>query len=278
MPKIFGWQHIVYLIVACALCIGAIFIIRKFCKTEKQQRLAIQIYSAILLVFILANRILIAAVQQHRFLAVIPNSFCGITSLCFAICGLCCKKDDKFLHWIVYCGLLGGLLTMIYPDFIGQAPSIFYHLTITGLVHHTLAFFLGVTMISIGWFKPSLKRWAWLPLGLTSMMTYGQFLITTGIHSDAMYINEPLISGTPFTWWFTGILFLVLHIVMILIFEYVYLRKSGKRLFNKKAKATVSANEETLTAELAEPQNVEEVKQGENKPKKQYTKKTKSEK
>lgn len=234
MLEIFGWQHIVYLIVAVIVCTAATVLIKLFCKSEKSQSIAVKIYAAVLLVFILLNRILIAAVQQHRAIGFIPTSFCGITSLCFGIIGLFAKKDSKLFHWIGYCALLGGLLTMIYPDFIGQAPTIFYHLTFTGLVHHTLAFFFAVTLITIGWFRPTLKRWAWLPLGLTCMMTYGIFCITALGFSDAMYINHPLIDNTPFTWWFTGILFLLIHIIALLIIEYVRIRKSGGRLFKKK--------------------------------------------
>ena len=219
-PEIFGWQHLTFLAVAIVLGVLSIVLIKIFCKSERALSIAIKVYSALLLVFILANRILIG-VRDKSFVSFLPNTFCGIASLCFGICGLCAKKDSGILHWIVYCAFLGGLLTMIYPDFIGQDKSIFFPLTITGLMHHTLAFFLSMLMFITGYIKPTIKRWHWLPLGLSLMMTYGQLLISLFGVGDAMYINEPLISGTIFSWYFTGLIFLALHLAFLLIMEWV---------------------------------------------------------
>lgn len=223
MPEIFGWQHLVYLAVAIVIGVVALVLIKLYCKSDKALSIAIKVYSAFLLVWIVANRILIA-VRDQKVLNFIPGTFCGITSLSFAIIGLTAKKDDGILHWITYCAFLGGLLTMIYPDFIGQDKSIFFPLTITGLVHHTVMFFLSLTMLVTGYVKPSLKRWAWLPLGLCVMMVVGQLMISVGLYGDAMYINEPLIEGTLFSWWFTGIIFLWLHFAFLCIMEWVYYR------------------------------------------------------
>ncbi len=221
-----------FLLVSIVIGVASVVLIKLFCKTDKSISIAIKVYSAFLFCWIVANRILIA-VRDHSVLSFIPNTFCGITSLSLAIVGLFAKKDAGIWHWITYCGLLGGFLTMLYPDFIGQAQSIFYPLTITGLMHHTVMFFLCVTVIATGYMRPSLKKWAWLPLGLSLMMCFGVFLITALHFGDAMYIYEPLIEGTIFTWWFTGIIFLILHLGALLVIEYVRLRKSGKRLFNK---------------------------------------------
>ena len=231
-PEIFGWQHLVFLAVTIILGVASVILIKLFCKTEKSISISIKIYSAFLLAWILSNRILVA-IRDNNALHFIPNTFCGITSLSLAITGIFAKKDAGIWHWIIYCGLLGGFLTMIYPDFIGQAPSIFYPLTITGLMHHTIMFFLCVTVLATGYMRPTLKKWAWLPLGLCVMMSYGIFLITALKFGDAMYIYEPLIGETIFTWYFTGFLFLLLHLVALLIVEYVRLRKSGKKLFKK---------------------------------------------
>lgn len=234
-PEIFGWQHLTFLAISCVLIVIALILIKKFCKSEKVISIAVKVTSALLLVAILANRILLA-VKYNSFISFIPNTFCGLTSLCFAIVGLCAKKDSGLFHWIVYCGILGGFLTMLYPDFIGQATSIFYPLTITGLLHHTLAFFLGLLIIVTGYMRISLRRWAWLPLGLSLMMCYGLFLITALGLGDAMYIYEPLISDTIFTWYFTGFLFLLLHLILLVTVELVRRKKSGLPLLPKKEK------------------------------------------
>lgn len=234
-PEIFGWQHLVFLAIIIVLGIASVVLIKLFCKSERAVSIAIKVYSAFLLIWIVANRICVA-VNNHNALSFIPNTFCGIASLSIAIIGLVAKKDAGIWHWAIYCGLLGGFLTMLYPDFIGQAQSIFYPATITGLMHHSVMFFLCVTVLATGYMRPSIKKWAWLPLGLCVMMTFGIFLITALKFGGAMYINEPLIEGTVFTWYFTGFIFLALHLATLLIIEYVRLRKSGRRLFEKKNK------------------------------------------
>lgn len=228
-PQIFGWQHLTFIAVLVTFGIASIILIKRYCKSEKALSIAIKAYSGLLLFFILFNRITIC-VANNSALYMIPQSFCGFTSMAFGIIGLIVKKDAKILHWIVYCGVLGGLLTMIYPDFIGQAPSMFYPATFSGLVHHTISFFLGVTMIATGFIRPSFKRWAWLPLGLCCMMTYGLFLIEGLGFPSAMYIGDPLIEGTIFTWYFTGFLFLLLYYSSLLIVYFIQKQKAKKKI------------------------------------------------
>ena len=55
-PKIFGTEHIIYMIISFILTAVAIILIKKFCKTEKSQALAVKISGAVLLFSILLNR------------------------------------------------------------------------------------------------------------------------------------------------------------------------------------------------------------------------------
>ena len=228
-PQLFGWEHFTYLAVMIVIGVAVTVLIKKFCKSDKALSIAIRIYSFVLLFWIVTNRALIA-VNTKNPLRFLPDSFCGTMSMCLSLVGLFSKKDSKLFHWIVYCGLLGGFLTMIYPDFLPQNPSLFYLPTLSGLMHHTVAFFLCVTIIATGYMRISIKRWAYLPVGLAFEMVWGIFLITALGFSDALVIYSPLIEGTPFTWYFTGLLFLILHLIVLLTVEFVRLKKNGGKV------------------------------------------------
>lgn len=231
-PQIFGWQHLTFLAVMIVLGGVSIILIKKYCKTEKSLSIAIKIYSSILLFFIIFNRISVA-VRDGKAIHFIPETFCGITSMTFSISGLFVKKNSGILHLSVYCALLGGSLGMIYPNFMVARPSFFYPVTISGLMHHVLMFFLALTMIVTGYFRPSLKKWAWLPLGLCVMLSYGQFLLSLSDifqYKDAMFLTKPLLSGSPFTWWFCGIVLIALATIVEVVVYLIDKKRIKKQI------------------------------------------------
>lgn len=226
MPKVFGWEHIVYLVIVLSLMVAGTFFIKKYVKTEKTLDLIIKILAGFLLAFILFNRISIAA-YANNWLQLIPDSFCGMSSLVYAICLLVLKKESIVFHFITYLAFLGGLLTIVYPDFIGQAASIFFPKTISGLLHHTVLLYLSVLTVVTGRFKPELKKIYALPLGLCTFLTFGMFLISALKYGNAMYINKPLIPGTILTWWFVGIVFVAATALGLFIYECI--KKHAKK-------------------------------------------------
>ncbi|MCD8040410.1 MAG: YwaF family protein [Clostridia bacterium] len=234
MPQVFGWQHLTYVAVFLVLAVASLYLIHRFCKSDFSKFIAIKVTAAILLVFIVWNRICIA-ISNDDWFYFIPNTFCGIASFAFAICALAFKKDNCTLHCMVYCGFIGGLITIIYPDFVSQNESFFYVNTISGLLHHSMALYLAVLMFMTKWITPSLKKWKYFPLGLCIMMTYGIFLLTAfdkfEADYDAMYIKEPLISGTILTWYFVGALILILHLIFLLCYTYIpkYINKQKQK-------------------------------------------------
>ena len=173
----------------------------------------------------------------------IPNSFCGLSSLLLSISVLVGKKDNWFFHFICYLGFIGGLITLIYPDFLGQNQSFLYPATISGLLHHTIMFYLVLIMIITKYFVPTLKKWYYLPLGLACVMTYGLFLLDAVGHTTAMNITTPLLEGTILTWWFTGIMVVALSVATMAIFDYFNIYRK------KKNNTTIQANTEEQTKE-----------------------------
>ena len=59
-------------------------------------------------------------------------------------------------------------------------------------------------------------------------MTYGIFSITIIGNSDAMVIYNPLIEGTIFNWLFTGILFIILYTICLLVYERIAFKKEDR--------------------------------------------------
>jgi hypothetical protein len=52
-------------------------------------------------------------------------------------------------------------------------------------------------------------------------MTYGVFLMDCIGLEEAMYINETLIEGTIFTWYFVGFLIFVITAAVLVVYEYI---------------------------------------------------------
>lgn len=220
MPAIYGLEHIIYLIIVITLMIIGIILIIKKAKTEKQVTLVIKLIALLLLSVILWNRISIA-VGHDDIRLFLPDSFCGTSSLVLSLAVLFFKKNNVILHFVSYIGFVGGSITLFYPDFIGQADSIFYPMTISGLLHHTVMVFLVLAMVITKYLQPSLKKWKYVPIGLSFFMTYGIFLITVIGLDDAMYIMKPVLPGTILNWFVLGLLFIPAQFIFLIIWEKV---------------------------------------------------------
>ena len=241
-PKVFGWQHLTYLAIFLVLAVVGTYCILKFVKNEKTLTIVIKSIAGALLLAILWNRICIT-INNGNWIYMIPNSFCGLSSLLLSISVLVGKKDNWFFHFICYLGFIGGLITLIYPDFLGQNQSFLYPATISGLLHHTIMFYLVLIMVITKYFVPTLKKWYYLPLGLACVMTYGLFLLDAVGHTSAMNITTPLLEGTILTWWFTGIMVVALAVATMAIFDYFNIYRK------KKNNTTIQANTEEQTKE-----------------------------
>ncbi len=139
MPKVFGWQHLTYLAVFIVIAIILTFFILKYAKAEKMLALIMKIIGGLLFICIVWNRTtLVMKYNSAWFL--IPDTFCGISSLILSLALLIGKRNNFVFHFICYLGFIGGLIVLVYPDFIGQASSIFYPATISGLYIIQLCF------------------------------------------------------------------------------------------------------------------------------------------
>lgn len=180
----------------------------------------------LLLAAIVTNRLSqVFRYDTVRWYCLIPDSFCGMTSLVLALGVLLGKRDNAVLHFTWLLGLFGGISTVIYATFVGQGPSFFYLPTISGMLHHSLS---AVVVVAIFLFKQldvTYKKWYCTFFGFTAYLTVGAFLMHTFAVRDAFHIAEPLLAGTPLTAWVMAPMYAVGYGTILLAFEFAKRKK-----------------------------------------------------
>lgn len=225
-PQLFGIEHILYIIISTALCGGALILAKRYAKTEKMQNVFLKLLAALLLIAILTNRLSqVFRYDTVRWYLIIPDSFCGMTSLVLSLGVLFGKRDNAVLHFTWLLGLFGGISTVIYATFVGQSSSIFYLPTISGLLHHSFSATLVVALLMFKQIDITYKKWYCTIFGFTAYLTVGAFLMHTFNLSDAFHIAEPLLSGTNLTAWVMAPMYLSAYAIILLCVELA--RKKG---------------------------------------------------
>ena len=227
--KIFGWQHFVYLAIFTVLTTVGLICAKKFAKTEKSKNIIIKATGVALFLSILGSRLSITFCgsnpQWHHML---PNQFCGMSSLVLSLAVIFGKKNNNVYHFVWFLSLLGGIITLVYPDFLPQNPSFFYPPTITGMLHHSLAIVMVIILLMFNQIEITYKKWYCTLFGFTSYFTFGAFLIGFLGYGDAFHIKTPILSGTPLNAWVMAPLYIILYGSVVLIVELI--RKKKKKL------------------------------------------------
>ena len=226
-PQLFGPEHILYIVISTVFCGGALLLGKKYAKTEKSQSLFLKSLALLLFVAIMTNRLSqVFRYEEVRWYTIIPDSFCGMTSLALAVAVLLGKKDNCVYHFLWLLGLFGGISTVIYATFVGQGPTIFYLPTISGLAHHSLCATVAIALLMLGQIRITYKKWYCTFFGFTAYMTLGAFLMATFPITDAFHIVEPLLSDTPLTAWVMAPMYAVAYALILWIIELCRKRKN----------------------------------------------------
>ena len=220
VPQVFGKEHIIYLIVSTVIGAAGLLLIKRYAKTEKVRTIALKSIAFLLLVSILANRLSqVFRYDQVRWYCIIPDSFCGMTSLVIALAVLFGKRNNPVLHFSWLLGLFGGISTVIYPTFVIQHHSIFYLPTSSGLLHHSFSAILVVALLMLRWIDITYKKWYCVVLGFTCYLTVGAFLMSVFDVSDAFHIVEPLLENTKLTVWVMAPIYISAHALIFAVAE-----------------------------------------------------------
>ena len=229
--NVFGAVHWIYLLITIPLSIVGLFCAKKFAKSEKSQKIVLKSIAGMLLVWILINRL--SQVFRYglvRWEQIIPDSFCGLTSLVLSLAVLLGKKDNVVLHFTWFLALIGATITIFYPTFLNQGPSVFYLPTISGLLHHSFSLVMVVALLLFNQIHITYKKWYCSLFGFAMYFTVGAFQMSVFGFVDAFHIVEPLIPDTVLTTWVMAPMYAVGYGFILFIVE--ILKKKKKINFN----------------------------------------------
>ncbi len=233
MPaQLFGIEHITYIVVSTILGSLLIILSKKYAKNEKTINIILKVVALLLFIAIMTNRLSqVFRYDEVRWYCIIPDSYCGMTSLVLALAVIFGKKDNNVLHFVWLLGLFGGISTVIYATFVDQGPTIFYLPTISGLLHHSFSATLVVLLLMFKQINITYKKWYCTFFGFTAYLTLGAFLMEVFNMSDAFHIAEPLLPNTPLTTWVMAPMYTVAYALILLIIELI--RKRNQKSLSK---------------------------------------------
>lgn len=225
-PKLFGIEHILYIIISTIVGGVGLFLSYKYVKNEKTQKIILKILAVALFVSVMTNRVSqVFRYDTIRWYCIIPDSFCAMTSLVLSLSVLFGKKDNPVYHFVWLLGLFGGISTVIYANFVDQHSSFFYIPTFTGLLHHSFSAMLVVALLMFKQINITYKKWYCTFFGFTSYLTLGAFMMQTFNISDAFHIAEPLLPNTPLTAWVMAPMYAIAYAVILFVIELFKKRK-----------------------------------------------------
>lgn len=227
MPaELFGIEHILYIIISTVICGSFVVLAYKFAKKENIKVIILKVVGILLFISIMTNRLSqVFRYSDTRWYLIIPDSYCGMTSLVLSLAVIFGKKDNCVLHFVWLLGIFGGISTVIYATFVGQGPTIFYLPTISGLLHHSFSATLVVMLLLFKQINITYKKWYYSLFGFTCYLTIGAFLMSVFGMSDAFHIAEPLISGTNLTTWVMAPMYAVGYALILIIVEILKKKK-----------------------------------------------------
>jgi hypothetical protein len=226
--RVFGIVHFIYLLITVPLSVIGLILAKKYAKTEKAQSIVLKSLGALLLIWILINRFSqVYRYDDVRWEQIIPDSFCGMTSLVLALSVLFGKKDNCAYHFTWFLGLIGSLITVFNPTFLDQGPSVFYLPTISGLLHHSFALVVVGALLIFKQIQITYKKWYCTFFGFTAYLTVGAFQMSVLGFEDSFHIAQPILSGTPLTAWVMAPLYAVGYGIVLFVIELIRRKKQN---------------------------------------------------
>jgi len=220
--NVFGGVHLIYLGITLPLSALALYFAKKYAKSEKSQNIVLKSIAAMLFIWIVINRLSqVYRYSDVRWEQILPDSFCGMTSLVLSLAVLFGKKDNAVYHFVWSLGLVGAVITIFYPTFLDQGPTVFYLPTISGLLHHSLTLVMIIALFLFDQIRVTYKKWYCTFFGFTAYLTVGAFQMSVFGFSDSFHIVEPMLEGTPLTAWVIAPIYAVCYALVLWAFELV---------------------------------------------------------
>lgn len=228
MPRLYGPEHTIYVIVSVLVAIISCVCAKLFIKTDRSKSIFMRCAGGILFLIILLNRIaLVFEYGDIDWKELLTDSICSTSSYVLGLALLFGKKDNCILHFVWFISLAGGTITTFYSNFIGQHPSFLYLPTILGMMHHTVSAIVVILMLILKYVNISYKKWYYTLWGFTSYLSYGAFLMCVLDIGNPFYMVEPAIDNTLFTVWVLIPIYVVVYSLILLGVEIIRKRKKG---------------------------------------------------
>ena len=94
-PQLFGTEHILYILITAFAATAALLAGKKLAKSQRAQTYFLRSLAFFLLISIVVNRLSqVFRYDTVRWYCLIPDSFCGMTSLVLALSVLLGKRDN----------------------------------------------------------------------------------------------------------------------------------------------------------------------------------------
>lgn len=250
-PGMYCIPHIVFLAIMIPLFILGTFLVIKFVNSEKRIRLTILITAGVLLALVITNRIGYTYQRVVEFNGVmiidgeeihynwgylLPETLCSMTALFLSLAVLCFKKDNILLHSLVYLGLINGLISSFYPNYL-NVQGFFEVGTMTSLIFHFVMAFLCLIILLKKYMTPTIKKWYVTPITYAFFVLLALFEIQVldTPANDAMSIFYPLTNSLPHLskWYCIGPGLTLGVIVVLFLYEHFKNKKNFKAILRE---------------------------------------------
>ena len=158
---LFGWQHLLYLGIVIPLTIVGIFLVKRYCRSEKSKRIVYWSTAIAILLFITITRVATTFINPLGWRNLVPSSICLISHTVLALAVLFLRnKNHGIFHGIVYIVILGATIVTFAPGALmvgdpNYTGTIFEVRAFFSLLYHSIGLFLAILLIVMGEFKPT---------------------------------------------------------------------------------------------------------------------------
>lgn len=223
---LFDKYHIALIIIASAVIIGSLIGLA-YVKNQKHKNVILK--SIALTVFLLHISIIWVNYLKHGHAdaplnIIFPVFFCNIMMYLLLIVAFIPNKQGKIFRYlatfVAYCGIVGGIITLLYPESYLNSQDMFLWNTMKSLLSHTFLLIGSAYLFVGGYVKIRFSNVLVVLCGLAGCGLVGLILnlafITLGLpNPNSMYMFKPAIANAPITmgWWLG--LFIVLLVVIV---------------------------------------------------------------
>ena len=240
---LFGWFHIIYILVSIPVFVFSLLLVYKKVKNEKTLDIIIYSVAAFLFLFVIAQRCSVVywemkngatrdvfgETRTYSWAMILPDSICGLASLSILPAILIKKKNNYYLEGIYAIAMLGTLSNIFYPNYIEYEP-LWQLRSWGGLAHHFIAGWLLTLMLMKKYFTPTLKRWYVCPIILVTILLYGLFCLFVLKFAECMNISKPLVKGLVVSYyWGLCIGYLVINYAFLVSYHFIKKKLESKK-------------------------------------------------